>query len=162
MILSYSFSIRVEAELAIRSETRRCANFCMDCQLTEPQLCRQENWKPKTESWKAQISWCFLKSSVTYLPTLFDWQFRCIKSLRIRIPICTKWLHFDMEMYGNVACLLLKFRAFWLRIGLPGAPAVAVALGEADNESAVKFLYVRQPRCWRLATWASRARQMES
>ena len=114
MILSYSFSIRVEAELAIRSETRRCANFCMDCQLTEPQLCRQENWKPKTESWKAQISWCFLKSSVTYLPTLFDWQFRCIKSLRIRIPICTKWLHFEcMEMYGKVSSFLVEDWTSW-------------------------------------------------
>ncbi len=66
-------------------------------------------------------------------------------------------MHFDtFWMYGNVwVCLLLKFLASWkLRIGLPGAPAVAVALGEADNESAVKFLCsVRQPRCSRLATW---------
>ena len=67
----------------------------------------------KIESRKAQKS-CFPKSSVTYLSTLFDWQFRCIKSLRIRIPICTKLLHLEcMEMYGRVCCLSFELFGSW-------------------------------------------------
>lgn len=168
MILSYSFSIRVEAELAIRSETRRCANFCMDCQLTEPQLCRQENWKPKTESWKAQISWCFLKSSVTYLPTLFDWQFRCIKSLRIRIPICTKWLHFEcMEMYGHVCCLSFELFGSW-GLDFLGHLQSQLLWGKQTTSPQWSFCTASGSLAagdWPLGSegnWASRARQMES